>query len=118
MDSYNLVYMSKPRFGGWVTFTAHLANKYKLPLYKIGKRTENRQRPFGYDITYQNLSIEDLLKKDNLLICCIDKKYYEYLPTIKDATIVIHDPTELKAPVLECLKRFKIITIRKTEVNY
>ena len=114
MDSYNLVYMSKPRFGGWVTFTAHLANKYKLPLYKIGKRTENRQRPFGYDITYQNLSIEDLLKKDNLLICCIDKKYYEYLPTIKDATIVIHDPTELKPPVLECLKRFKIITIRKT----
>ena len=91
-----------------------MSNKYKLPLYKIGKRTETRKRPFGYDITYQNITIEDLLKKDNLLICCIDKKYYEYLPKIKEATIVIHDPTELKAPVLECLKRFKIITIRPT----
>ena len=38
----------------------------------------------------------------------------EYLPKIKSATIVIHDPTELKEPVLEALKRFKIITIRET----
>ena len=111
---YNLVYMSKPVYGGWVSFTAHLSNKYKCPLYKIGKRTESRKRLFGYDITYQNITIEDLLKKDNLLITCIDKKYYEYLPNIKDATIVIHDPTELKPQVLECLNRFKIITIRPT----
>ena len=111
---YNLVYMSKPVYGRWVSFTAHLSNKYKCPLYKIGKRTESRKRPFGYDITYQNITIEDLLKKDNLLITCIDKKYYEYLPNIKDATIVIHDPTELKPQVLECLNRFKIITIRPT----
>ena len=111
---YNLVYMSKPVYGGWVSFTAHLSNKYKCPLYKIGKRTESRKRPFGYAITYQNITIDELIKLPNLLITCIDKKYYEYLPTIKDATIVIHDPTELKPPVLECLKRFKIITIRKT----
>ena len=111
---YNLVYMSKPVYGGWVSFTAHLSNKYNCPLYKIGKRTESRKRPFGYDITYQNITIDELIKLPNLLITCIDKKYYEYLPNIKDATIVIHDPTELKPPVLECLKRFKIITIRPT----
>ena len=113
-QQYNLVYMSKPRYGGWVTFTAHLANKYYLPLYKIGNRTENRTRLFGYDIRYQNITIDELIKLPNLLITCIDKNYYEYLPKITNATIVIHDPTELKAPVLECLKRFKIITIRKT----
>ena len=111
---YNLVYMSKPVYGGWVSFTAHLSNKYKCPLYKIGKRTESRKRPFGYDITYQNITIDELIKLPNLLITCIDKKYYEYLPNIKDATIVIHDPTELKPQVLECLNRFKIITIRPT----
>lgn len=111
---YNLVYMAKPVYGGWVSYTAHLSNKYKCRLYKIGKRTENRQRPFGYDITYQNITIDELIKLPNLLITCIDKKYYEYLDKIKDATIVIHDPTELKPPVIECLKRFKIITIRDT----
>ena len=114
MESYNLVYMSKPVYGGWVSFTAHLSNKYKNPLYKIGKRNEKKTRKFGYDIEYQNITIDDLIKLPNLLITCIDKKYYEYLPKIKDATIVIHDPTELKPQVLECLNRFKIITIRPT----
>ena len=112
--AYNLVYMAKPSYGGWVSFTAHLSNKFKYPLYKIGNNSESKKRPFGYDIEYQNITIEDLIKLPNLLITCIDKKYYEYLPKIKNATIVIHDPTELKEPVLECLKRFKIITIRDT----
>ena len=31
----NLIYMAKPRFGGWVTFTAHLSQKYNYKLYKI-----------------------------------------------------------------------------------
>jgi hypothetical protein len=52
----------------------------------------------------------------NLLITAIDKKFYEYLDKIPAATIVIHDPTELKDPVLDALKsgRFRVITIRKT----
>ena len=33
----NLVYMAKPIYGGWVTFTAHLCLKYKCDLFKIGK---------------------------------------------------------------------------------
>ena len=44
----------------------------------------------------------------------IDKNYYQHLPKIKNATIVIHDPTELKPEVLEVLKRFKVITIDVT----
>lgn len=111
---YNLIYMAKPTYGGWVSFTAHLSNKFGYHLYKIGNKTENKKRTFGYNIQYQNVSISDLIKLPNLLITCIDKKYYEYLPKIKNATIVIHDPTELKDPVLECLKRFKILTIRET----
>jgi len=113
-NKYNLIYMAKPNYGGWVSFTAHLSNKFNYSLYKIGNKTENKKRPFGYNVEYQNISITDLLKLPNLLITCIDKKYYDYLPKIKNATIVIHDPTELKDPVLECLKRFKIFTIRET----
>lgn len=111
---YNLVYMAKPPYGGWVSFTSHLSKKYNYDLFKIGNKTEKNKRNYGYDVKYQNLSIDDLLKKPNLLITAIDKNYYQYLPKIKNATIVIHDPTELKEPVLECLKRFNVITIRET----
>jgi len=111
---YNLVYLGKPIYGGWVSFTAHLSNKFGYDLYRVSNRTENKTRDYGYSTRYQNLNITDLLKKPNLLITAIDKNYYHVLPHIKNATIVIHDPTELKEPVLECLKRFKVITIRET----
>ena len=111
---YNLVYMAKPPYGGWVSFTAHLAKKFNYDLFKIGNKTERNKRPYGYEVEYQNLSINDLVKKPNLLITAIDNKYYHFLPSIKNATIVIHDPTELKPEVLEILKRFKVITIRET----
>ena len=32
---YNLVYMAKPIYGGWVTFTVHLSHKYGYPVYKV-----------------------------------------------------------------------------------
>ena len=121
--------MAKPAYGGWVSFTVHLAKKYGCPLYKIGKRTEKlkngnlRTRKFGYGVEYINISIEDAKKLDNVLITAIDKKYYEYLDSFPDNTgLVIHDPTEVKgkstAPVIENLPRFKIFTIRKTVEKY
>lgn len=116
MVKYNLVYMAKPIYGGWVSFTAHLSLKKDYDLYKISNRTEKNKRDYGYGVKYHNMNIDDLCKKPNLLITAIDKHYYQYLPKIKKGTIVIHDPTELKDTVLELLqsKRFKVITIRKT----
>ena len=111
---YNLVYMAKPVYGGWVSFTAHLSLKKNYSLYKISNKTESKERPYGYGVQYRNLSIDDLLKLPNLLITAVDKKYYEYLPKIKNATIVIHDPTELKEEVLEFIRRNRVITIRET----
>lgn len=113
--NYNLVYMAKPPYGGWVSFTAHLSNKYNYPLFKVGNTTEKKTRPYGYDVQYQNMQIGDLINKPNLLITAIDKYYYQYLPQIKKATIVIHDPTELKEPVLEFIKNknITVFTIRE-----
>ena len=113
--------MAKPSYGGWVSFTVHLAKKYGFPLYKIGKRTERmkngefRMRNFGYGVKYTNISIEDAKQLDNILITAIDKKYYEYLDSFPDNTgLVIHDPTEVKgkstSPVNNNLNRFKIFT--------
>ena len=125
----NLIYMAKPRFGGWVTFTAHLSKKYNYKLYKIHTKTEVKKngdpilRNYGYGVKYQNISIKDASKLKNILITAIDKSNYKYLDQLPKSTkLVIHDPTEVKGkstqPVIESLKRFKIITIRRTVKKY
>ena len=125
----SLVYLAKPTYGGWVTFTAHLSKKFNFKIYKIGKRTEvnkdksARYREYGYDSYYQNINYLDIPNLENIMITAIDKNYYKYLEYFPDGTyIVIHDPTEIKGKscqsVIDNLSRFKVITIRKTVQIY
>lgn len=119
----HLIYMARPIYGGWVSFTAHLALKYSLRLFKLGNKTEGtdaepKLRDYGYGVEYQNRAPNDL-PKGRLLITAIDKTYYEFLDKLPDGTMmVIHDPTEVtgkgKEPVLKALARFKVITIRES----
>jgi len=128
VEDISLVYLAKPIYGGWVTFTVHLSKKYNYRLYKVSKRSEKKMRPYGYGVDYQNVSLEDLLKLPNLLITAIDKHYWSILPHLNPTTrIVIHDPTELKTsksnpnPLVqeqELLKKFKVYTIRETVQKY
>ena len=100
-----LVYMAKPIYGGWVTFTAHLCLKYNCELFKVGKKTEKKKRNYGYGVEYKNTKIDELIKKENILISAVDKHYWEYLKFFpKNTKIVIHDPTELKGKDNELLK--------------
>jgi len=124
---YNLVYMARPIYGGWVTFTAHLSLKYNFPIYKIldSKQTKNT-RKFGYNTIYTNQSIDNIIKKKNIIITALDKQYWDYLKYFPEDTIlIIHDPGELKMnmnlnPLIKdnLLKKFKIITIRETVQKY
>lgn len=118
-----LLYLAKPTYGGWVTFTAHLSLKNNLPLYKISKKTEKKSRNYGYNTVYNNINIDTLQQMINEkhvpIITAIDKNFYnilEYLPN--NSYIVIHDPTEFnkasKKIVLNHLNRFRVITIRKS----
>ena len=128
--SYNLLYLAKPIYGGWVTFTAHLSQINNYPIYKITKKSEKTQRDYGYDCNYQNLCFSDILKLDNILITAIDKHFWEYLRFFpKDTKIVIHDPTECKKtkignPLVQevsgppLLPDFQIYTIRDTVQKY
>lgn len=130
-SSKNLLYLAKPIYGGWVTFTAHLSKKYDYPIYKITKKTEKSKRKYGYDCEYQNMCITDIIKLDNLLITAVDKHYWEYLRFFpKDTEIVIHDPTECKKtkdinPLIETkdgieplLGLFQVKTIRQSVQDY
>ena len=93
----NVVYIAIPIYGGWVTCTAHICLKYKYKLFKIAKRTEPNIRDFGYGVSYQNLRIDDLLEKKNIMISSLDKHYWKYLHLFpKNTRLIIHDPTELK----------------------
>ena len=127
-EDLSLVYLAKPIYGGWVTFTVHLAKKFNYRLYKVSKRTESKVRPYGYGVDYQNLSLEDLLKLPNLFITAIDKHYWPILSHLPpDTRIVIHDPTELKTstknpnPLVQgetLLNKYKVLTIRETVQRY
>ena len=116
--SVNLIYMATPTFGGWVTMTAHLSLKYNYPLYKVSKsnRNEKNYRDFGYNVQYKNISIDEIVKKDNIIITALDKHYYEYLHKFPDSTkIIIHDPNDFKSKeVISFLNRVNVITIRET----
>ncbi len=120
--TFNLIYMAKPVYGGWVTFTAHLSLKYNCDIYKVGKRTEPNKRKFGYGVNYQNLRIDDLIEKDKLLITAVDKHYWKYLHLFPKGTkLVIHDPTELKGKnnsLVGLLNNFEIITIRESVQSF
>jgi hypothetical protein len=127
----NLVYLAKPVYGGWVTFTAHLSQKFGYPIHKVTKRSEKTTRPFGYGRDYQNLSLGDVLLLPNLMIVAVDKHYWTLLQFFpKDTEIVIHDPTECKTskdgnPLVQetdrgshLLQNFKVVTIRDTVQQY
>ena len=117
--AYSLFYLAGPIYGGWVSFTAHLALKHDLAVYKIGNRTEEKHRPFGYGVNYRNIAPADIKTAENPIIVAIDKNHYTHLSAFPNGTwIVIHDPSEVtkkEAPqLLEHLRRFRIITIRES----
>lgn len=120
----NLIYIAKPSYGGWINFTVHLSLSTNSNIYKITKRSEKNKRNFGFDLQYQNLCIQDIIKLDDICIVALDKHYYHFLKEFPDSTkLVIHDPTEIKNknnPLIKdgLLKKFNILTIRKTVQNF
>ena len=119
-----LAYLAQPKYGGWVTFTCHLARGlhaagYTPVIVKNTKRTEKQTRDFGRQSRYQNLSTDDLIRltRDHrVIITAVDKHHHETAARLIEtgATIVIHDPTELKQPLIDTLDTAQIIVIRES----
>lgn len=117
----NLFYLSDNRFGGWVTYTAHLIYGLKqagvkVNLFKIGNRTEYKPRPFGYNCEYRNITLDDARLKLGAspgIITALQKNSREKADALLDsgAWMIVHDPAEFKNLTLIGSERY--ITIRK-----
>jgi hypothetical protein len=122
-ESHILLYLAKPIYGGWVSFTSHLSLTTSYNIYKIGNKTERTQRSYGYNTTYRNISLNTLKEFVDsgikIVVTAIDKNYYHVLDSLPSSSyIVIHDPTEFnkksKKIVLDHIRRLNVITIRKS----
>ena len=120
-----LFYLAKPKYGGWVTFTTHLLNSFKelnIPVYlfKVGNKTESKQRHFNDNVFYQNVDLPtaiNISKNYKTIITATDKNFLPITDKLlqNKANLIIHDPTEMKPELIETLKKNNTfpITIRK-----
>jgi hypothetical protein len=101
----DLFYLSPNPYGGWVTYTCHLMEALEsvgveVNLFKIRPRSEKNKRKFGYDKEYRNITmVEALVRPTVKLIVAGAKQFKEQTKELYEfgnASIVIHDPTELK----------------------
>ena len=140
-----LLYLSRSRYGGWVTFTTHLYHGLlgKQPsigahgpelsfsedheVFRVTTRTEKTYRDMGNSVPYRNISPEDLVELisdplgEPFLITALDKHHRELAMELleKGAYIVIHDPTELRNPEFrEDIAPSQVIVIRKSMLEH
>lgn len=126
---WRLFYLAEPKFGGWATFTAHLAHSlaqqgHQVHLCRVGSRTENKLRPWGRGLQYQNIgpsALEAMSHSANVIVTAADKKGAPHARALveRGAALVIHDPTELHAPMVEALKAAQgpVIVIREANIE-
>lgn len=114
-----LLYLAKPAYGGWVTFTAHLARCLGIPLvFKASDGTRMNVGDFGYGVRYQNIPME---ATRDVLITAIDKNHYQYAERLKaqSYSIVVHDPTEINDRSIAIIRKAKaVFVIRRTMHDY
>ena len=123
-DEIVLLYLADPTFGGWVSFTEHLAQGFQdIGIYprvlKISKRTEKNVRHFSGSCYYQNVSLEyakKFLEKRKSIVVAQDKKNRHSFDELKGLTngLVVHDPTEIVGSNESVLGHVPIFTIRRS----
>lgn len=126
----SLFYLAEPKFGGWVSFTAHLALSlaacgYDARIYRVGVRTESRGRDFGRGLSYANVSLADavaLASSGPTVITAVGPKFAATASKLLavGAGVVVHDPTELKSkPLCEALAASRrVVVIRERVIDH
>lgn len=130
------IYLHKFFFGGVTTFTAHL-------IYTIGmserindnvilrpissNKSENRLRDFGYGLHYKNISSKILRNIPYPFLTMIKDDYFPIILNLTNndqrertdnIVVVIHDPRDISNRISELIRKWKIITIRRSVQQY
>ncbi len=130
------IYLHKFFFGGVTTFTAHLIYTIGISKRKndnvilrptISNKSENRLRDFGYGLHYRNISAKILRNIQYPFLTMIKDDYFPILLNLtnndqrertNNIVIVIHDPRDISNRIIEIIKKWKIITIRRSVQDY
>jgi hypothetical protein len=128
------LYLHRFFFGGVTTFTAHLLytlgycqDNNKRSILHPANKTEKGLREFGYGLYYRNIS-SDVIKNVEFPFLTVIKD--EYFGTIRklnedktrkgenNVIVVIHDPRDINDRIRPYIRKWTIITIRKTVQEY
>jgi hypothetical protein len=108
------------KYGGWISFTAHLAKLLgQKQVFRI-TNAKARPRQFGYGLTEIPITPAELYN-DRYIIAYIEPKFASILQFIPPKQkIIIHDPTELNNNTFHLLydPNVELITVRSSIVEY
>ena len=129
------IYLHKFFFGGVTTFTAHLI--YTIGMSKrindnvilrpiSSNKSENRLRDFGYGLHYKNISSKVLRNIQYPFLTMIKDDYFPIILNLTNnerertdnIVVVIHDPRDISNRIIELIRKWKIITIRRSVQHY
>jgi len=130
----SILYQSAWPIGGGTTYTAHLVHALRLAnvphrVLRLGKRTEQRERPVGeYGFGYTLTSLDDLLwtlrVEDTVMLMTMgdpkmDENVWAALGKHSNFWCVFHDPNEFKQfSYWTHFSRDRVITIRKYNLKH
>ena len=129
-QSTQFLYLHKYLIGGATTFTAHLIHRMmnnKPVILRVGNanRSEKKLRKFGYGLVYQNVASDVVYKTKYPFITVYKENYFHLISKLNekrknfdDITLVIHDHRDISGSSLPYVKKWKLITIRKTVQHY
>ena len=126
----DLFYMNDARYGGFVSYTAHLwralnAQGKTARVFKVAKKLERKQREYTHGIAYQNVPLGYAIESARAGRAVITCAYWKHNPIAvgallkHGAAIVVHDPTELSVELVECIRETgaRVIAIREGNVD-
>jgi hypothetical protein len=126
-----LFYLTDVAFGGFVSYTAHLALALERTghcpmLYRLAKRDARGDKPWSHGVRAFSTSLDTMLRDlkaagQGLITCSYWRTHAEATEALlrAGADIILHDPTEMTPPLMECIERHRrrVVVIRPTNVE-
>ncbi|MGC1929502.1 MAG: hypothetical protein WA667_11045 [Candidatus Nitrosopolaris sp.] len=127
-ENTQFLYLHRFFFGGVTTFTAHLFHTLGIVqkvVLRPSNKSESKLRDFGYGLCYRNISNEAFPTIKYPFLTVIKDDYFHALAKLNDKrrrldniVLVIHDPRDISDRMIPIIRKYKIITIRRTVQDF